>query len=184
MVPKSKAVAVAKDVLENLDGLDIQRGSFVRANRPGVLKHFDKLKSYIAKLRLAKKECQVCALGAAYLSSFNLPEFKGQAPDSLYYDTAATNRVIDCAKEIFGEDTPEIETAFEMGNGWGMGQISGARYYNAAKFGDQFSSAKDRLRAIMQNVVDNDGYFMPGENGKNAVKYGGSEPLFDEDKDY
>lgn len=172
--PNLKAIEIAKDVLANLDGLNVRRGSFLRPREvyeaDKTASKYMRLKRYVSRLVFAKKECKVCALGAIYLSSFNLPEFKGQSPANITGSETDRN-VIECAKSIFGTDAAEIETAFELGAGWGAGRLGYQAIQNAGRFGQRFHDAKLRLRAIMQNVIDNDGNFIPGVDGSNAEKY-------------
>lgn len=65
-----------------------------------------------------------------------------------------------------------IENAFELGNGfWNLGNNTGAgdkirkknkkEVIKAIAFGNKFPDVKDRLVAIMYNIIANDGMFKP-----------------------
>lgn len=79
--------------------------------------------------------------------------------------------IVEKSEEIFGvENAREIEVAFEQGAGW-YSYHDLEDFEDAGDFGKYFKDDKARLAAIMQNIIDHDGHFIPGTNGKNAKKY-------------
>lgn len=168
---RKQAVAVAEDVLASLGKLVPSAGSFVKNYE--LPPNFNKLATANEQAQALKPACRVCALGACFLSTvtlYNAFEFKfNRWPDRVIVgDENMFNRL----RAIF---TPVqlylIENAFENGNGYfrdniNLGEI-GLKFSTApdrtaaVKFGRRFKTATTRLRAIMKNIVANEGVFIP-----------------------
>jgi hypothetical protein len=54
-----------------------------------------------------------------------------------------------------------IESAFEENDVFGHGERYSSDIQNAVYFGNQYDDDNDRLEAIFQNIVANDGRFVP-----------------------
>lgn len=98
--------------------------------------------------------CQVCALGAAFVSLVNI---KNQCS---VFDVEDGNGMFSKLEAIFGaENMSLMETAFEGG------MIGHGPYYDevvmqaAINYGDRYNTSVERLRAIMKNVIRNSGDF-------------------------
>lgn len=177
------AVDIAKDVIRLLDRKQIKSSNDVPScyvdseqfiyhkpmAKPRSLQRAIKLKSY--------RPCQVCALGALFVS---------------YVDQAngvMTNEPLNDLRTIYAKLRPYfsdkqlalIETAFETRVMRNRDELDpaktgsflsipdsdtpyGGNYavaQKAARFGMQFEKREDRIRAIMKNIIDNDGKFRP-----------------------
>lgn len=161
MKSNDKAVALAKDVLKWLKYMNIRAGQYFEEIDIDQLNKGAKQKSRVKIL----KNCEVCALGACVVSGFNLD---GNSILDEYVVETNLHKI----RNIFGVDeSNEIEGAFERAEAW-----EGTFIPDAEAFGKTFKDNKARLAAIMQNIVDHDGYFIPGTNGKNARKYSKTFP--------
>lgn len=163
MRENKKAVAVAKDVLKHLTGYKVRSGnSYIKHDNFEEEDYFGICKTELSKK--IQKECEVCALGACLVSAFNTGFAQ---PKHLYqFINENFNEGMNTLKDILGKDYREIELAFETTD-------RDAIYYESDSefFGSKFSDDKERLRAIMHNIVENRGNFVPGKEGENAAKY-------------
>ena len=144
MPPGERAVAVAKDVIAQL-----KRKAFVATPNTylfhdGDISHLmpeDDLRAHLAELG----NCKVCAKGAIFLCSVRLfDQVTVGNNDSLY-----NSRVV---WDLFGDDANSIEYAFE---GWNDDYTPEREFYAA------HPDPKRRLIAIMQNIIEHDGRFVP-----------------------
>lgn len=173
MTRRERAVAVATDVIEQLDK---KRGSY-RLNG-GYLGQNDGTALFPVGGDLqqcadqAQRSCSVCAIGALLISKarlFNHVPISRLAATNFYGEPgqlgAGRDTIIELLDGVFTESQAAmIEAAFETTNVFTSMDAS-----KAVAFGLQHQrSHKARLRAIMQNIVDNDGVFKPGskEGGK------------------
>lgn len=122
-----------------------------------------------------EERCQVCALGACFLSYIRL--FNNvKLRDILtldYYDNlvnrnmeATQSTIKENLVEIFGlEQLALIEIAHEMMDGRIFGIVGESHNSEANKraydFGARYPENVDRMRAIMYNIVENGGNFVP-----------------------
>lgn len=149
---RKMARAVAKDVLASLKIYDIKEGVYCSA--PESIQGKDIKRAHISEI----KECQVCARGAMFLSRarlFNDYKF----PD---YSSNGACEVIDSTSIDFGRRNSKlIEAAFEVCENFVDYEDRGDLSKAALKFGRRFKSPRNRLKAIMLNVLDNSGVFRP-----------------------
>lgn len=162
-------VAIAKDVLKHLRSLKVGTGYYFNgpifkggAKGDDTQKHLKKL-----------VKCEVCALGACLISHVRLfdevPLTKvadfGRYDE--YYDKEAgkgsfefkSDRPVHILKKYFSRHQLNmIEAAFEQNNPFGgdLEELS-----KAIEFTEGIYEPKDRLKAIMKNIVENDGTFVP-----------------------
>lgn len=156
MTRSERAVAVAQDVINLL----------TLAENPLIADH----KGYISSVyevpdgadelqplipEILKAGCTVCARGAVMIAKarlFDRVPTAGIVLDGcLNVDSVDTTRALD---DVFHRDQLQrMEHAYEH---WYRSDIG----YGCAVFGLQFNDPKDRLIAIMQNVIDNDGDFV------------------------
>jgi hypothetical protein len=139
-----KRVAIAQDVIEHLDALDPRQNyAYVHTcYTPTTDTEEDGAQQHINKI---SKDCQVCALGACFLSYIRLfNKVKLCQITHAGHVFCARTQIYDQLQEFFAtSQLGEIEKAFEFNN----------------KNFDPSETPKDRLKAIMQNIVDNNGTF-------------------------
>lgn len=115
--------------------------------------------------------CKVCGVGSLIMSAINCgnsvteneddPEF-GYASNGtlrrLSYDSIG--KVSSSLEKYFSKDQIRlIELAFELGGGYFFTEEE--IDVRAVKFGKKYTSAKGRLKAIMENIIANQGKFTP-----------------------
>lgn len=149
---KITPVMLAKDVLKLLESRRFKpvTGGYVE---PTGRVHLDG--DAQATLKNKAFKCEVCALGAAFCA----------------YVLRVDNHLGGFSREKLGEVlAPEqmtlIESAFEATFAWGSGRVSAAELYAAIDFGERYTSDSGRLRAIMRNIIANDGKFKPEVKAK------------------
>ena len=135
-----RRVALARDVLAQLEAKKIipEYGTYVSAS---------------------DAFCETCALGAMMVSCCGVDDADGAREDD----------VIECLVPLFSRrELAEIEASFEGDTGMPMQHR--ARYASARlrRFAEVFEGTAEhippeaRLRAIMSNIIANDGEFVPG----------------------
>lgn len=182
MKKSEKAVALAKDVLKYLRYMNVRDGvAYCYGRLPDSIKDDcpgkEEAQKHIAGLT---KNCKVCALGACFLSYIRLfdkvalrdispskPEFStfsaGESVDVDYYD------IVGQLNKIFSEKQMVlIESAFEQHCVQFAYDIDQDDIEAAEIFGQKYAEPKKRLRAIMQNIVRNNGVFKPPKLLKEA----------------
>lgn len=94
--------------------------------------------------------CEVCALGALLLSTIRLAN---KYTFDNFIGKWECNEVL---KKYFNKNQiQELEFAFEM---W---EANGGTLKKAVEFGEQYQKPSERLVAIFENVIKNDGEFIP-----------------------
>jgi len=162
-------VEVAKDVIRSLRLLTVRNGVYFKP--AGSVKLVNSIvSSSTDSKRVAqklKKGCEVCALGACFLSSVRLTnrwEFGGFEE---HWTGPAQVRAVE--REVLEEKLHKIftpfqidliETAFEEYN---CTNLANDRYVigRAISFGSKHYDSTSRLRAIMKNIIKNNGTFKP-----------------------
>lgn len=166
---KQLAIDVAKDVIKTLRSSIVETSSYVSTSPSSEVtvqkllhKYHDDSKTLAKKLR---PHCKVCALGACLLSVVSLKnEFVFDVFNGDIY--VPRSQIVKRLKGIFSKrQLALIESAFEgyliyLGNrpsekSWEPD------LYRAVHFGKSFSDPKLRLKAIMENVIANNGVFKP-----------------------
>jgi hypothetical protein len=165
-------VAVAKDVILSLPGLKVESQNVFCAvdTLPKGAMVVDDSKRTARNLQKGKI-CEVCARGALFLSKialrnnfdFDLMTGTDHPTYALYAQMYFIQDVLD---DTFSREQQYlIETAFE-----GHSAFRELRddtptqddlIHRALKFHNRYKKDKTRLRAIMQNVIDNKGEFKP-----------------------
>lgn len=166
MTKREMAVAVANDVLAQLrkrtKGYVVTTGYYIRTGSP--LPSTGDLRDHLDTIQ--KGGCQVCALGAALLSKARLyDKVPMNFTNGGYASYCSGDACYRSLSDVFSrKQMVLIESAFERMN---MDPDSRRDDYtpvaiqNAIDFGTQYSDDKVRLRAIMKNIVENDGVFKP-----------------------
>lgn len=128
------------------------------------------------------KSCRVCALGAIFMGISNLYgiNITGADPDmyNVFEDLSKSP-----LKEYFSKDQLQLmECAFEGGGGaHDIYTIDKKVRGFALAFHYAFDSDKDRLKAIMENIIKNKGTFKPETSLTHAMMLKGFENIYAED---
>lgn len=150
-----RAVEVAEDVLKQLN----KRKNGYLASGMGYLQTKYDLTSAEGSLQdhldgIQEGGCEVCALGALLLSKARL-----------YDDVPISNDgicITDCLNgltTVFSQRQLNlIEAAYEGGR---LDYDNSSLERSAVAFGEKYRDRKARMRAIMQNIVENQGKFVP-----------------------
>lgn len=171
-----KRVLIAKDVLQQIrKGFFVpERKGFVNINTLGGTTLYSPLsgseeEQNVRELLMAGSTgCECCALGGLMLSC-TLFNNKTMTSDSdLFYigdGINAGHTFSNGLTEIFDRCQLElIENAYELGRGYFkyfVCKSSDMERNKAIKFGQKYVEPKDRLRAIMKNIIKNKGDFIP-----------------------
>lgn len=155
-----KAIAVAKDVIKQLNKLHLSSTYVsIRSDKHSLDEIEAKdLQEVIDEIQ---KKCQVCAMGAVFLSKIRL--YNGVTTQNLLqyntgyyrgYSPLLKPFLVESLKDCFTEENlDEIERSFELWNG----PLDNTCY----QFGIKYKTKKARLRAIMKNIIKNNGVFIP-----------------------
>jgi hypothetical protein len=170
-------IAIIEDVLSQIDA-----GRYIPHGNVWIAFSYDEIKEIDGDVQLRtafKKEqltdCDVCANGSLLMSLILFKnDFKvGDLPNgtSLYYairtswQANAKIEVTSVGKRLHKYFTPKqlrlIEIAFEMGEGFFKVDATSVKERKAVSFGETYHSHSERLIAIMENMLKNDGIFKP-----------------------
>lgn len=182
MTRQEKAVAIARDVLKLIRTRNIRvldSNTYINTGFIGKIEMDKQLQKSLKKL----KNCEVCALGACMLAKvdlFNKCKINEVLTQVQNWDSTPSNRflvhsrsdVADQLSSMFSEEQLDlIEAAFECNDSNARSsnkksyipdyQLTdfGVKCQQAVKFGEQYPEPKERLRAIMKNIIKNDGVF-------------------------
>ena len=179
----SKRVAVAKDVIAQIElaKYRAKKGSYIRYASFKNDSVFDRTSGNVSRVNEldAKssfdnlENCKVCAIGACILS---ITRFKnklkwGELLDHDNFDKSGT-RVMLMLSEIFQPyQLGMLEAAFEgsyncttsdrVAKRLGIESLSTEDDEACSRFYDLYDSSEERLKTIMQNIIDNNGTFKP-----------------------
>lgn len=168
-------VAIAQDIIARLDSGQYIAGKDLYVWSP-VLDGFhhewdDDLQNHMEEFD--EEPCQVCAIGAALISRarlFDSVNVQKVFKTSLFFYN--DNQVVDAnvselrsnLDEIFGrEQVALLEAAYELRRWYNDFDIDEQLVQDAISFGMRYDDRRERLRAVWQNVIDNDGIFTPSE---------------------
>lgn len=164
MASPKKAVAVAEDVLVQLrkrkNTIIPHQGTYLETDAEFTDEQLDghDLQEYVDKVQ--KADCKVCAVGAAVMSKARL--FDNVPADVVVVADDIHGHLFD----VFDENTVALmECAFEQSDSFSTGQ-SEKHLEAAIEFGERYEDDKERLRAIMKNIIENNGKFKPWAKAK------------------
>lgn len=155
MTKKELRIAVAKDVLKSLRILLVTPGVYVKTVEVRPITNFISTNSQKSASNL-QKHCKVCALGACFLSLVKIDNKFDFASNVEAVDEYSFKRYVEPGalfrrlEKVFS--APQlylIEAAFED---WDPDLVV---------FAPDITAPTDRLRAIMKNIIANDGTFKP-----------------------
>lgn len=168
---REKAVVIARDVLANLDAFRFVDGYYFAIPGNSYWEQFqDDLQQHVEKVTC---DCEVCLLGACLLAKaklYNEVKLKnlitGDRQEFCSRPSFVERKsVLDHLKDIFDPfDLDLMEVAFE-----GTKELLGLEVKKgteeimkrAVKMGNAYDNHWERTRAIMENIIDNNGRFIP-----------------------
>jgi hypothetical protein len=159
-----KGIAVAQDVLKHLDIMKVSEGAYLKlelaSGNESKLTDTGDLQDQIG---VAVQECQVCALGACLLSKARLYDAVPSRVVFRFFQISDDEGIRSLLRDVFDIDTINlIETAFERHIfSWCRHGSCENDLLHAERFGDRHKCPYARMRAIMNNIVVNSGYFVP-----------------------
>jgi hypothetical protein len=163
---RSRRVAVARDVLAQVAAskLKVAVGSYLAVDCSLALQEATEDLPDDADLQgvvdVVQAHCQVCARGALLLSKARL--YNAVPLESIWGMDQGDNA--DLLADTFDEETLDVlENAFE---GHTINACTGSPSFLAVDFAkkidpDRFGGAEKRLVAAMNNIIENDGEFLP-----------------------
>lgn len=158
---RKMAVAVAKDVLASMSTLSVKRGAYLMEK--GELIKRPPARSARKTAEILKTKCNVCALGACLLSTVSL---YGKIQWSYGFAGVTVGggdveKWFERLDQVFSREQQRlIESAFELRD-VAIVTDDPTKFEAAVVFGQRYKTAKGRLRAIMNNIIKNDGLFVP-----------------------
>lgn len=167
-VQEPKAVQVARDVLAHLGVYRVQTGRYLMGRVQGIVDRNADLSSHLAEV---EEVCSVCALGALLLSKArlydNVPVLSlttdyPRSPDRDYLEVSGS-QVRKLLADVFRQHQLHmIESAFEQCSNLQARDYEGiSDIRDSIAFGQRYHTARERLQAIMENIVENEGEFSP-----------------------
>lgn len=161
MTREERKVAVCKDVLSRLDVMQVTSGSYVDSDNEYDCEHDAVVTP--SECDMLFEACEVCARGALLLGRVAVFNKLTWGEIGLVGDHTITASDSDTTNGLDGIFTYyelcELETAFELG--MNLYVLGGDAYDAARNFGHLYPDPKDRLRAILENVIQNNGNFVP-----------------------
>ena len=173
--PEQKRMLIAKDVIEQIKAKRFKptSGTWVRPKMKngaylGVEEKFDGDES-VRELFIGKKipACDCCALGAMFMSctTYNdgtsVEAFEREI-DWEFEEHVLKGKLSNGLNSFFSvEQLRLIETAFEGGDGAFMAEDDDKEAQKAASWYDAMSGDDKRMVAIMENIIANNGTFVP-----------------------
>ena len=162
---QQKRIAVAKDALQQLlkGKFSPSCGNWVSSSAKTIKRYYGRQLRDVAD----EMNCKCCQLGALFLSDVRFRSNYRVGQPNFYEDLGAgevanpyvTSGIDDRLLEYFDNDQLRlIEIAFEKGTGRYAMQDN---EQPAADFGRKYRSAKARMSAILTNIIDNNGTFVP-----------------------
>jgi phosphoribosylformylglycinamidine (FGAM) synthase-like enzyme len=153
-----KRVMIAQDVLAQLKAKRYvaESGCWVKPNIDSAweqkLSHHDSVQELFIEQKI--ESCNVCALGGLFMSCTN---FASSELGDLIEEVKLSNKL----NSIFSvKQLKLIESYFEENDGY---FYINSQYDRIKAFCDKHPSDKKRLQLIMENIVENEGTFVPAK---------------------
>lgn len=167
---RNLAIIIAKDVIANLNAKHFYATQGQYCVIPGISNQIRtgvggsrvcNLQTYLKTLKEEKKPCGACALGSMFLAKVD--RFNKCDIDNTSFG-ATNDYLVNVANHLTDAFTKHelgvIEAAFETRR-LGLAYKMRKSTKKAITFGSRFNDADVRLRAIMKNIIDNNGEFLP-----------------------
>lgn len=164
MTKAEARVEIAKDVLKHLRSLNVEEGYYLDGGYEPIrgVGSKDDAQKYINKMA----KCRVCALGACLISHVRLFDQVPIRRLGRFYEGEfefASERPTQILAKFFSQEQIDlIEAAFEQTRTHCQSpKTDDEEIYRAVMFGNKHADAKERLKAIMKNIIANAGTFRP-----------------------
>jgi hypothetical protein len=169
-------VAIARDVLSQLKKATIiaDKGTYFSVSVNKDIKNTDKLDDLLKSFKRDNATCEVCGIGACFVGLVNLgnnAKSKSFIPNKIIDDCETVQIDDSKMRRLLRKVFPStqltlIECAFEKST---VFLDSNAKKNNveyeprekASSFGEDYDTDEARLIAIMQNIINNKGTFIP-----------------------
>jgi hypothetical protein len=161
LTKEEKRVAIAKDVIEQLDlqKFTAKSGTYFSLNLPDykVVKEGVSLQKQFDKA----ETCKVCAMGAVFASKVRLGnEF--EVPYSTCIVSIDDDYIVNSTDSLFSEYEMRLMEFFFEGADINETIYHESEDYDSIdekvrEFCDTYKTADERMRAIMQNIIDSEG---------------------------
>ena len=157
LTPNKQRIAIAKDVIAMIDSKKI-----IPSYNIGYMSfsaNFSNKKVELCEI-IETNQCRVCALGgmlAAHVMKVDNFRIDGDCLNSIH-----RFEITDQLEDYFSiEQLDLIESAFEVSHMGSSLPVDSNQINKAIKFGMTKLDTCARIKAIMQNIIDNDGTFVP-----------------------
>lgn len=156
--PEEKRVLIAKDVLAHLEAIHIipAPSKWVDTNV-----YYQTSHKQVKDAFLSEKHCYCCALGAAFMCLIERENKVTNDELRFSFQSSFFQRL----KDFFGENQMElIEMYFEGSGAYFIRRVkrqSDQIRASAIAWKDNNEHPLDRMQKIMQNIIDNNGKFVP-----------------------
>ena len=145
MTQPEKAVAVAKDILKHLKSIRVKsENTYLEMKKP-LSDRIDNDDNAQRHIDAITKNCEVCAVGACFLS---------------YVRVFNQVTVGDVLKAGYSYMQNKIRDAFPQSMLLEIEDVFEEHQFTSVHLKRQYKDAKQRLRAIMLNIVQNKGKFL------------------------
>lgn len=155
-----KAVVVAKDVLKHLNAMAIKDGHYFQlvTDETEILYREGDLQEHVEEVQA---HCTVCLLGACVLSKARIYDTVSMETFREMEICCSDSDVRETLADIFDIDTINcMEAAFEVDRFNWMRATDHKLIEAAMNFGSQFQTRKECVRAVMENIIANNGKFI------------------------
>lgn len=165
---EKQRVKIAQDVIEQLQIKRFIARTGIYASVPVIPVRVDPEEQFNLALESARG-CHVCGIGGVFLSAVRINDdmtyseaMHGSMDSSLGGVSLDDGMMRKYLRKWFSDHQLSlIESAFETKF---MGTSNDHRKLTTAvAWGDRFDKSKDRLKAICQNIIDNNGKFVPSK---------------------
>jgi hypothetical protein len=174
---KEQRIAVIRDILDRLDTRNISVNHYLDSAEKIIdnVSVNDNAQNHIEKL---ESVCNVCALGNILLSHIRLYNkvsiidlgvYESESGISGKKIVANRDQVLKPLLDYFSTvQLHMIEVAFECVK-YSWNEIGYDKADRCIYFGKQYDNAKDRLKAICNNIIANDGIFIPEQRNSECA---------------
>lgn len=182
MTKAEKVVVIAQDVIRMINAKKfkvLDSHGYINVRIPATVKADEQLQKHLSKLQ----DCEVCALGACMLAKVDKfddckvrdlfgtgSDISDNGVDSFGFEETNRDSITEQLRGIFDENQMSlIEDAFESSDyQYDLEELTYSRAYEI--FGSYYEDSSDRLKAIMKNIIDNNGVFKPEQILKKVAK--------------
>lgn len=166
---KSRRINIAEDVIAQIRAGHYlpESGNFVKVETEDAREEIELYSRPFHENIVGGHTCRVCALGGLFTSSVRL---YNAFRSTEYGRNVLERELFTQLQKFFSEKQLQlIELSFEGGNGWFRNDSYGPQpslltqdeIASAVEFYASFRNHEDRALAVMHNIIENDGTFIP-----------------------